>query len=466
MLADVLVRPSIHTFKKIGVRVSERYYRLFSIHEIAESTLLKWFFGAMLLFFFMTFDRWINSHLTTVQTADLGRAVCWPYFQSCYKLYFLDLLPHAYSQTTFYMCLYGIMLLIVYLMWRGKWGGAHALTLLLFLWKTFVIFGLTYLLAGPYDYYHLMLVAILLFIPLKEYFLKLTFAFLYFMSVTVKFDPTWILGTYFTSLKLGLPVFPQALTIVLTNLVIFMQVAGCWFLLSKRRVLQRLALTYFTIFHLYSGTLVHYLYPTISLPPLLILFGPMYRHQRPPVSKKSIAGWIVIALIAAFQVLGFVIPTERRLTLEGNRYGMFMFEANHQCVATVTRYIEGTEGTAGTFTPNGNGSCQGFYCLTRSEVTHKNGQTIIQDRYESPYAWNRCDPYEWWSRLHLQCSLYPSVKSVAFTFDHSINGGPFFRIVNVDNICNVSYSPFGHNDWILTSSQAPIVGYPVQNVYD
>jgi hypothetical protein len=438
------------------------YKRFFSIEEIVQQSILQWMFGASLLFFFLTFDNWIGHSTITVETAQQGAAICWPYFLNCSKLYFLHLIPYGYSQSILYMAIYAIMLLIVYYMWEKKWVYAHMLLTILFLWKVFVMFILSYSIAGPYDYYHVFLTAILLFIPLKEYFLKLAFVFFYFLSVTVKFDPTWILGTYFTAMKSGIPVFPGPLTPPFTNLVIFMQVIGSWFLLSKHRILQRLALLYALIFHLYSGILVYYLYPSITLPPLLILFGPMYRYSPTPFSRKAIAGWIVILLVALFQLLGFIIPTDRRLTLEGNRFGMFMFEANHQCIATVRTYSTG--GLLATSSADVL-SCQGFYCLTHTSSYRENGLTVKEDRYESPSAWNRCDPYEWWAQLHTRCAMNPAVVRVAFQFDHSINGGPFYRIVDVPNICDVIYRPFVHNDWILMPPEAQIVGYPVQNGY-
>jgi hypothetical protein len=235
-----------------------------------------------------------------------------------------------------------------------------------------------------------------------------------------------------------------------------MQIVGAWFLISKYRLLQRTALVYFTIFHLYSGILVFAMYPTITLPSLLILYGPAYRYTPIPFSKKAIAGWIVIALVLIFQILGFITPGDRRITLEGNRFGMFMFEANHQCVATITTYSNTP------LKPQATG-CSGFYCLASSTVSTQGDQWVRVNRQESADAWNRCDPYEWWEKLHEKCTR--GVTRISLTFDHSINGGPFYRIVDLSNICSVNYQLFRHNDWIMMPPQAQIVGYPVENFY-
>ncbi len=439
-----------------------RYRQIFAIEEIEHSSILQWFFGAMLFFFFLTFSRFIGLGAAGTEIAERGAAVCWPYFQNCSSLFTLTDLPFGYSQSEFYMVLYAVMLYIVYLMWKKDWVHAHFLLTVLWLWKMFVIFVLSYIIAGPYDYYHVILTAILLFIPFKEYFLKLAFVFLYFMSVTTKFDSTWVVGSYFSAMKTGLPLFPDALTPFFSNLVIFSQVIGCWFLLSKRWVFQRAALIFFVSFHLYSGILVHYTYPSIALPPLLILFGPLYRHTPTPFSKKALWGWLVILIIAAFQVLGFIVPGDRRMSLEANRFGMFMFEANHQCIADVRTHMRTPTAASST---TESFSCSGFYCLTRTSIYPDAGGMVQQERYESASAWNRCDPYEWWSRLHKACAKNPEVSRIAMRFDHSINGGAFYRIVDVPNVCDLAYKPFVRNEWIQLPPEAPIVGYPVQNFY-
>jgi hypothetical protein len=210
---------------------------------------------------------------------------------------------------------------------------------------------------------------------------------------------------------------------------------------------------------------VFYDYPSVTLPAIAILFGPMYRHTPTPFTKKALWGWGLIAIIALFQLLGFSIPTDRYLTLEGNRFGMFMFEANHQCVVTVTRNYDYTRSAANDFVTAAKTPCVGFYCLVQRKTTvNTSAGTSSQTlRYESGTAWNRCDPYQWWAQLHAQCSR--GITSIALTFDHSINGGPFYRIVDLANICTVDYQPFMHNAWIMLPPQAQIVGYPVENWY-
>jgi hypothetical protein len=115
-------------------------------------------------------------------------------------------------------------------------------------------------------------------------------------------------------------------------------------------------------------------------------------------------------------------------------YGLYMFESNHQCVSQAT--------------------------------VHRADGTTENLRDESTSARDRCDPYSYWFRIHTLCSRDESIDHVAWTFDHSINGGPFLRIVDVQDACILKYHPFRHNEWIMTEKDAPEMrGHPVENIY-
>jgi hypothetical protein len=191
----------------------------------------------------------------------------------------------------------------------------------------------------------------------------------------------------------------------------------------------------------------------------------LYRHTPIPFTRRAILGWIFIACIALFQILGFVTPGDRRATLEGNRFGMFMFEANHQCAAEVTVYRPGKSVDPYVWEAPAGTPCSGFFCVVKRETRMDGDASAEMSRHESATAWSRCDPYEWWARLHTQCERDPAVSRIAFTFDHSVNGGPFYRIVDAENICDLDYRLFRHNEWIRMTDEATVVGYPVQNTY-
>jgi hypothetical protein len=210
---------------------------------------------------------------------------------------------------------------------------------------------------------------------------------------------------------------------------------GAWFLMSSNKLPQRLAIIFFTAFHLYSGILVEYRYPATVLPTLLILFGPWYQHTKVPLDRKSLIGWSFIGLLVFLQFTPRMIEGDEKLTLEGNKYGLYMFESNHQCISKAT--IFNTDGSSST------------------------------KRMVSVSARSRCNTYNFWFSFKQMCEKDDRIEKISWTLDHSINGDAFLRIVDEENVCNLEYKPFSHNAWIKSSEDNPkVIGWPVKNYFD
>jgi hypothetical protein len=416
-------------------RFLDAYRRVFSIREIEEQKIVQIAFGALLLSLFLGLSRWFYSHAISISAYNDNSFVCWPYFQGCGKLYFLQALPEGYSQSIVFMGFFAMLALAVYFIYRKEWTLAHMIVAIVWLCKVGILFVLTQELAANYDYYDTFLLFVVLFLPYKLFFARLTLVSFYFLASTIKIHEGWIMGSYFTTLKTGMPIFGNAIAPIMTNLVIGMQITGSWLLFSKNRFWQRFALVYFMLFHIYSGILVGYRYPTVAFVMLVVLFAVSYweTYTPAPLTRRSYAGWYFIAILFVLQFISISIPGDQKLTLEGNFYGLFMFEANHQCVSTATVY-------------RADGS----------------SRKIVHESYDSTW---RCDPYGYWFQLENMCDRDRSIDRVAWTFDHSINGGPFYRIVDEQNACALSYKAFSHNEWIKLPPEAQIVGYPLKNYF-
>jgi len=414
-------------------RVRFIYRRLFSIHEIETSFTLQLLTGASLFILFRNFSGFIREGSITVEAFLNNNYLCWPYFLDCGELYFLHMLPNGYSQTALYSGFLFLMALIAYAIAKGKWTIAHLGILILWSWQTFAIFALSMELSSSYMYYATVLIAVFLFLPHKLFFSQFIFVFLYFLAATVKFHEGWILGSIFTSYETGLPFVSDAYAPVAANILIIFQVFGSWFLLSQRMILQRVAFAFSLLFHVYSGILILYGFPILSILYLLILFGPLYKKIEAPFDFRSIPGWalsLTLLILQLFPILA--IAGDHRITQEGNRFGLFMFEANYQCVAERDVVFAENESERTVHFGSGRGDC---------------------------------DPYAHWFRTRNLCSRSDEgVESVAFSLDVSIDGGPFYRIVDEENLCAVRYHSFTHNDWIQTpEGGARVVGYPVEN---
>lgn len=394
------------------------------LNEIRTDIALRLFGGAVLLGFLFTFSGWQMDQSTTVSGIEYNAAVCWPFWQDCFDFIVLETLPFGYSQTVVYMVLFGFIFLGAYGLLAGRIMLAHIAILILFAAKMYFTL-INYQNNANYDYYHTAFALVYLFLPYKRFFASLALVFFYFLSTATKIHEGWLLGAYFTTLRTGLPLFPDSTAPVWTNLVVFMEMIGAWFLFSRHVVLQRLSFFFFAVFHLYSGILVGYFYPSIVLPPLLILFGPLYKPFRAvPVTWKSMLGWIFFVILFFLQMISHWIPGDEKMTMEGNFYGLYMFEANHQC--EVSAY---------------QGPLQLFHANTQN-------------------ARSRCDVYEYWFRLqHEYCGENArSSAPVSFTVSHSINGGPYYRIVEEADLCALEYKPFSKNAWIKNPEDAVITG--------
>lgn len=409
------------------------YERLFSLQEFRGSAILTLALGSLILSYYISFSRFVRRIDTTVEGVREGVNVCWPFFQQCRDYIFLETLPFGHSQPVLYAVFFGLLILAAYFLLKRNYVAAHLALVPAYLWHIIVCLVLTNTIGGNYDYYIIAFGTVILFLPHKVFFTQLSLVLFYFLSTAAKNHSAWIIGTYFSSLSTGLPLFPDATIPIWTNLVIGMEMVGAWLLFSRSKILQRSVLAFFVAFHLYSSIMVSYLYPTIVLPMLLIMFGPLFVPQRSPVDLKSAPGWLFVVLIFVSQLYGpLFVQGDAKLTLEGNRYGLYMFESNHQCISEATlHFLNGTQ---------------------------------RKERIENINAQHRCDPYDYWFVLKSQCDA--SIDRIGWTFDHSINGGAFFRIVDAEDVCDLEYRPFRHNVWIKTEHDNPqVVGYPVRNVY-
>lgn len=411
-------------------RAIARYKRIFHISEIENDLTLRLFGGAILLGFMVTFRGWESSTANSLSALNTNSYICWPFFQDCAKWILFDSRPNGYTLNTIFMAMFGLIFLAVYGLLAKKYVIAHACILVLFAFKIYVtLINFSY--NANYDYYHTAFCLVFLFAAHKRFFGSLTVIFLYFLSTAAKIHETWTLGTYFTALQTDLPLFPKGTTMLWTNLVILMEMVGAWFLLSKNKYLQRPAVFFFACFHLYSGILVGYHYPSIVMPSLLIFFGPLYKpFERVPVDLSALRGWFLIGALLCLQMISHFIPGDEKLTMEGNFYGLYMFEANHQCLVRVKNEVG-------------------------SDIYN---QASTNARY-------RCDPYRIMFQTQNIFCKQEHKPQLNLQIGHSINGGPFYLIVDEADLCSLTYTPFGRNHWIKTEETARPMARPHKNLY-
>jgi hypothetical protein len=76
----------------------------------------------------------------------------------------------------------------------------------------------------------------------------------------------------------------------------------------------------------------------------------------------------------------------------------------------------------------------------------------------------RCPPYTTWFPLKTRCERDSRIARISLRHDISVDGGPFYRLVDSENICALTYRPLARNDWIRAPEDgAPIMGAATKN---
>ncbi|NQV93248.1 hypothetical protein HQ403_01990 [Candidatus Kaiserbacteria bacterium] len=416
-------------------RIAVWYRDFFHINEVEKSETLKIVAWALLLGWFLEFSTWFKFSDFTINAVEEGRQLCWPFFQSCGDWYFLTLEPIGNTHVLMYGILFGLLITTAYTLIRGMYTRAHVLFLCLFLWEMTVLL-MSMRLAVNYWYFHVFYVALFLFPVGKLMFLRLGAVFLYFFSGILKLDDGWLTGSYFKALSEGLYFIPDTLIPVATNAVIFIEIVLVWFLLSSKRGFRMPVLVILFIFHVYSVLFVGYTYPTIALSMVLVLFlsneGYVSLMQ---TFKKSVTGIGIFTFFIIVHFIPYTIPGDSRITGEGNKFGMYMFDANYQC--------------------------------NSKAIFHQKDGQVTERESKSFFAIQRCDPYSHLFYLKNLCSIDSDIERVEWAFDISVNGSPLQRIVDEENACNLSYRTLSHNEWIKIPGvdEVSVIGPVSKNSY-
>ncbi len=382
-----------------------------------KSTTLYGLCFLLILDIIQTFSRWINEGFVTLDAITKNTAVCPPYFQNCLSYYFFDTVPISYGQNILYMALGGLAFLGLYFLYSKDFLKFFVCILPLIFYKIIYIYFLTYLTTGNFTVIGIFFGLILILSSYKIFYLRVLIVLFYLCAATIKLHDGYMSGSIFSSLKLGAPLIPEIL-LPYTGIVFFALciVAPLGLMFSTKESWRTFFLWLLTLFHIYSISVVGFRYPLLLIPILWILFH--YEKEDYILHKKYLTDWISILILLAmcvFQSLPFFIASDAKVTGEGYRYGYYMYDANHQCESRQTI---------------------NFTSTSSQERVWKNNRAL--------YA---CDPYEEWFKLQRLCAI-AGVTTISWTYDHSVNGSPYRRIVDTKDACKLDYSPFKHNLWI------------------
>lgn len=406
--------------------MSKWYKDFFKIHEIENSKTLQYFFYALLIGFFYGFQELYFRNVGIVSRPGFNQDfVCPEYFQSCSSLFIFPSRFESWAYSIFHTIQFALLLGAAYFAFHKDWVKAHFLIIFPFFTKLFFNIFLSGQSSIPFEMDHLLPCLFWLFGQKKEQNLKFLIILLYVFSGLVKLDGGWIAGTYFSSTILGLPFVSDGLISLMTNFVIFMELFLVWFLFSNHFKIRSSIFWILFSFHLYSCLFVGYRYPLQFLPFVFILF-----KSESPISKPSSFGVSIFLLMGLANFWPHFVPGDHKLTFEGRALALDMFDGNRQTHST-------------------------------EKIFYLNGETKEQNT-SGKYSVERISPYSVFFKLKEQCRD-PQIQKIEWKMNISLNGSPFYVIVNQENACVLSYKAFMHNPWI--SLDPKISGYPEKNLY-
>lgn len=384
--------------------------------QIQSNRILQIVYYFVFFTFIITFNDWFNKLFFTGQSVKNFSALCWPHFKECTSLYVFEGIPQGYSLGILYTLLAVFLFTSVFFAFKERWKLALIFLAIPSFFKLFAIFFLSYAPTGNYTVLEALVALLLIFSKRKVFSLKVILTLFYFAAFSIKLHEGYLTGNIFKSLALGVPIFPDFLLPYL-GLAFMVVVAVCPILLwVKNRSLRNSSIFILIAFHLYSIILVGYRYPLLCISLLLLAF---FLSEYEEFSFRKIitdsALFVVVLLIICLQILPILIKGDVKITLEGQRYGFYMFDANRQCISIKNLY-------------------------------YKDGTTEVLT-YENHSGMQRCDPYAEWFSIYSRCKT-KALSKITWTFDMSINGSSYYTIVNSDNACLLNYKPFKHNEWI------------------
>lgn len=412
-------------------KLIDKYYQLFAINEIEQKVRLQVFYWVALCL--CIFD--LSGFSFRAQLPSEGGRRCWSFFQNCQDYFPFQGLPQSYSYTLWMGLLLTVILFAGLSAWQKKWTRAHMLLSLVMLWKFSFHFILVNTGNQNFEMFMQFPTLYFLFGRAKLAGIRLVWVACLFWAAQEKFHESWITGSYFSTLELGIPLIPRGWESWITNSVILFEIFFAFGLVSKKPGIRKFSFYSWTAFHLYSVSLVGFFYPVRCLGILWAAFYEPFEKEKPfnfihfARPKRIVLAFL---LIFSLNLIPVLIPGDEKFTFEGHSFGFFMFDANHQCYSQI-------------------------------EIKDTDGKILEKSERNANRSMSRCDPWIILTNIRNLCKKFPNTKA-HWTLDHSMNGNPFYRIVDTADACALEYKPFARNSWIRDLTDNPtLVGYPFYN---
>lgn len=395
---------------------------MLNLKEIENSITLKSVLWILIFGFALSFQTIIKLGSNAANNLSSHNYVCPSYFQNCDFLILPSTLPDSWAHNI----LYAIPMILVFLSAFFLYKNQITKSILAILPATLIQFSTSLFLSNsasiPFELFHTGFLLVLIFFPNKIFFLRILFIVLYFCAGLMKLDYSWIAGGFFSSMEVGLPLVPRPLIPLATNTVIIFEIFLIFFLMSSNIKLRRITFWFFIVFHLYSITLVGMRYPFHCLFILYLLFNNFDDVTQYKLAPKQRFFYIPIVFILLINFLTLSYGPDAKITYEGFRPALNMFDANRYCQEERTFFYK--DGTS------------------NSEfITHN-------------FSYSRCNIYSSYFYLKNRCKD-SNIESIVMSFNGALNGGAISKYVDTVNICREEFRHFGDNKWIAKKPIEP-----------
>lgn len=303
-----------------------------NIKEITQNQALRFYGFFLALTHFFTLLFWTKgleeNKLFKIYNANY--AICWPWIENCHFLPNNELIINGIFSAYLGLSLIAVIYFVIrkYVIW-GYW------ILVILTVIKFLIFINDYRFMGNYHYMTFWIYLLYLFVPEKIKTLSLSIVLFYFFAGSLKLNNEWMTSiTFINSLNID-----QKLTEWLCALVILLELALVWLLLTKSRVYKIIVLLLLLVFHMISLKVVGYFYPAImfcldSIFVLAMLFdgsnrkAPTAIHSVIPANGISL---VVLGVLILFQFIPYLYQGDSSLTAQGRLFSLNMLDSKSEC---------------------------------------------------------------------------------------------------------------------------------------
>jgi len=402
-------------------RIKDYFKR--QITEIREDSALRIYGACLAIGNVLSYTNWKGVYIPKYL---IDEPICWPFFESCHKLRFLNV-----DQINLVFSAFGIASVIgVILFFRKKTvTSAYWWLIGVNIFKT-LIYITDYRLRMNQHYMLYFVTFAFLFLPHKRDLLRYLIVAFYVGAGSLKLNQEWLSGAglYRDPLWIHGKFVPIACAYAA-----ILETCFSYGLLVRRKIIFWATFIQIALFHLVSFPVVGPFYPLLMFG-IIAIFPLTYFYERTDetpnllraflTGRQWISTYVFIGLFVLGQLVPKIMPGDEKITGEGRLFSLHMFDAKVACEGQLTLKFR-------------DGSVQEVEIPQKMKVRIK------------------CDPVVNLSLARNQCRKYQNdanFENLDFYYEARLESAKDMRpLVDISDFCSkkIDYKMWRPNDWII-----------------